>query len=242
MTVASTKILRKCCAVDVPNEEEMWATLKRKQQHCLTGEDRRHRDAAMANRCSLDGHGVSMAKTYTAAPLSMSAFRAKEEYGKHHGPPPGFLPHEECMRKEPESRRRLFDGLGVTLEHPRAHVSTDSDTGSSSAESVNADQAQMVAVGDIFDLSTAPNPFGDSDEGSNSGCSGEAVPSVSLPNDSSVRSFEADGGSNVTDPPLFHPVPRLALPSDPPPTFSSCARFSQRARARAKATRTQRQR
>ena len=224
MTVASTKILRKCCAVYLPNEEEMWVPLERKQQHCLTDEDRRDRDAAMANRCSLDGHGVGMAKTYTATSLSKSALRAREEYEQHHGPPPGSPTHEEGMRKEPESRPRWLDG--VSLEHPRAHVSMDSDTESSSAWSVNADQAQTVAVGDLFDLSTAPNPFGEGDEDSNSGDSADAIPPVSLPNDSSVRSLEADGGSNVTDPPLFHPVPRPALPSEPSSSVPAAPDFS----------------
>ena len=41
MTVCSSKLLRKCCAVYMPQEEEMWVTLKRKQQHCLTEEDQR---------------------------------------------------------------------------------------------------------------------------------------------------------------------------------------------------------
>ena len=61
-------------------EEEMWAALKRKQQHCLTEEDQRDKAAAIANRCSLDGHSVDMAKIYTATSLSKAATRSRFEY------------------------------------------------------------------------------------------------------------------------------------------------------------------
>ena len=78
MTVGHIKLLQKSCAVYMLNEEEMWVTLKRKQQLCVTEEDERDMDAARAKCLSLDGHGVGMAKVCTATSLRKSGARAEE--------------------------------------------------------------------------------------------------------------------------------------------------------------------
>ena len=115
------------------NEEPMWVSLKREQQRS-TEEDRGDKDAAMAKRCAAAGHGVGMVKLSTTTSLTKSAARAKEEYEKHNAVP------KECLRTEPESKRRLLEGFVISLEHTRGHTEKNSVTESSSAGSAILDQ------------------------------------------------------------------------------------------------------
>ena len=114
MTVYSSKLLRKC--VSTPQEEEMWVTLKGKQQHCLTEKDQRDQKAAMEVRCSLDGHTVEMGKALHGHILGESRNTSWRR-----------------IRETPRPcGRRLLASYGISLAHSTDDASAESDSGSSS--------------------------------------------------------------------------------------------------------------
>ena len=77
-----------------------------------------------------------MAKLYTTTSLTKSAARAKEEYEKHNGAPPGFPLPGECLRKEPEIEAAAVGRVRHQAETLQgARRKRTSDTESSSAES-----------------------------------------------------------------------------------------------------------
>ena len=166
MTVGFIKLLRKCCAVYMPNDEEMWVTLTRKQQYCFTEGYQQDKDGA--NRCSLDGHGVGIAEVCTVTSLKKSRARAKEEYEKHDGALPDFPTSEECLRKEMETKRRLPGSFGIGLENVPGRGFADFDIESSSVSDGEKLGRQLVPVGDVFDLATAPQPLADANDDLNS--------------------------------------------------------------------------
>ena len=79
MTVGFIKLLRKGCAVYVPNDEEMWVSLKRKQSHCLTENTNVARTPRWPTAAPWTVTVLALLRCALYTSLKKSGARAKEE-------------------------------------------------------------------------------------------------------------------------------------------------------------------